>query len=926
MTVNGKSHKNALLLGSAIAAFAFAPIGALAQDEVDEGDIIVVRGIKKSIQDSLAAKRDATSIVEAVSAEDIGKLPDSSIAESLARLPGLTAQRSSGRAKDISVRGLGPDFTTALLNGREQVTAGDNRGVEFDQYPSELLSQAIVYKTPDASLLGQGLAGTVDLRTVRPLDVEPTKSVSARYEWNEYGALNAGSDDNGYRLTGAWFDKNDEGTLGWAVAVSTQSSPVQAERWDAWGYPTVDDGNGGQAFILGGAKPYVESRDLERDAITGTLQYEPSDTIGLTLDAFYSNFKDRGILRGIEFPLQWSGASLQPGYTVENGLVTAGTFNGVQGVVRNDERTLDADLLSLGGNLNWQMRENWRAELDISHSEIKRTFTDLELYSGTGAGFGNGASDNLGFQVTGDGSFTFTPQLNYADASTFRLTDPQGWGQAGFIKAPETDDELNSIRLSAEREFEDHPWISSVELGANFTSRDKRKRSDESFIDLANPGADGTTPIPAELLQGSTSLDFIGIPGMVSFDPMAALNSGVYTLRPNTNPDVITKSWDVNEDVTTVYAQVNISSDWNGVPVRGNIGAQWVDTDQSSTGARVGFVGGQPAFVTYTSGDKYSELLPSLNLSFEVMPDTFVRVGAARTLARARMDQMRASQQVNANNQVCGFNPDGTPFFNAANFDPTGANPQLCLSTDGGNPMLRPYIADGYDLSFEKYFANGTGNFVIAAFYKDVQDFVDGSASNIIDTTDLMTAVFGPAFVAANPDVTIGKETFPTNAGSATIQGIEAQANVPLDIWVPALEGFGISASYSYTDSELTTASGASSTAIPGYSETVSNVAAWYDRGGFSARISNRYRSDFLAEVTGFGANRDFRNANEESVVDAQIGYNWEDGPLEGLGIVLQGYNLTDERFGTFLNNDQRQVKDFQQYGATYLLGVNYNF
>ncbi len=180
-----------------------------AETEANEPDDVVrVTGFRASIENSIEAKRSSSSIVEAVSAEDIGKLPDLSIAEALARLPGLTAQRLRGRAQQISVRGLGPDFTTALLNGREQVTAGDNRGVEFDQYPSELLSQVVVYKTPDAALLGQGLAGTADLRTIRPLEYgERAMQFGARYEWNDYDALNSGTEDDGYRNTGSYIDQ-----------------------------------------------------------------------------------------------------------------------------------------------------------------------------------------------------------------------------------------------------------------------------------------------------------------------------------------------------------------------------------------------------------------------------------------------------------------------------------------------------------------------------------------------------------------------------------------------------------------------------------------------------------------------------------------------------------------------------------------------
>ena len=131
---------------------------------------VTVSGIRRGIEDAISVKKDSTSIVEAISAEDIGKLPDVSIAESIARLPGLAAQRVAGRAQSISVRGLSPDFSTTLLNGREQVSTGDNRSVEFDQYPSELLSGVTIYKTPDAGLIGQGLSGTLDLQTVRPLN------------------------------------------------------------------------------------------------------------------------------------------------------------------------------------------------------------------------------------------------------------------------------------------------------------------------------------------------------------------------------------------------------------------------------------------------------------------------------------------------------------------------------------------------------------------------------------------------------------------------------------------------------------------------------------------------------------------------------------------------------------------------------------
>ncbi|MDZ4046850.1 MAG: TonB-dependent receptor plug domain-containing protein, partial [Pseudoxanthomonas sp.] len=159
------------------------------QADATELDTVVVTGIRRGIESAISVKRDSTSIVEAVSAEDIGKLPDVSIGESIGRLPGLAAQRVAGRAQVISVRGLSPDFSTTLLNGREMVSTGDNRSVEFDQYPSELVAGVTVYKTPDAGLIGQGLSGTIDMQTVRPLSFDaPVGTVGVRGQRNSLGA------------------------------------------------------------------------------------------------------------------------------------------------------------------------------------------------------------------------------------------------------------------------------------------------------------------------------------------------------------------------------------------------------------------------------------------------------------------------------------------------------------------------------------------------------------------------------------------------------------------------------------------------------------------------------------------------------------------------------------------------------------------
>lgn len=219
---------------------------AHAQDAAPAGgetqmDAIVVTGFRGALQSAIAQKRDAAVIAEAFSAEDIGKLPDTSIAETLARLPGLATQRLDGRSQVVSIRGLGPDFSNTLLNGREQVSSSDNRNIEFDQYPSELINSGLVYKTPFAGLIGQGLAGTVDLRTIRPLSKsDRVISVAARYEFNGKDSLNPDLSNRGYRATATYVDQFLGNTLGVAIGVAYQSSPQQVEEFSPWGYPNAN--------------------------------------------------------------------------------------------------------------------------------------------------------------------------------------------------------------------------------------------------------------------------------------------------------------------------------------------------------------------------------------------------------------------------------------------------------------------------------------------------------------------------------------------------------------------------------------------------------------------------------------------------------------------------------------------------------------
>ena len=246
---------------------------AYAQDAeaAEEEDAIVVTGFRASLENAVAEKKDADLILESVSAEDIGKLPDASIGESIARLPGLTSQRLNGRSAFISVRGFGPDLSQTLLNGREQTSTGDNRAVEFDQYPSEMVSMVNVYKTPSASLIGQGLVGTIDIRTARPLETGRTvAAVGVKGSLTDKGKLNSGSGNLGYRVNATYIDQfGEDENFGIALTASYVDENYQVEEYNAWGYNNYTIG-GQTASLIGGSKSFVTSTNLKRLGLGAT--------------------------------------------------------------------------------------------------------------------------------------------------------------------------------------------------------------------------------------------------------------------------------------------------------------------------------------------------------------------------------------------------------------------------------------------------------------------------------------------------------------------------------------------------------------------------------------------------------------------------------------------------------------------------------
>ena len=875
------------------------------QVEGYEFEEVLVKGYRRSLQNSFALKEDSQQIIEVVTAEDIGKLPDVSIAESLARLPGLASQRLNGRGQVISVRGLSPDFSTALFNGREQVSVGDNRGVEFDQYPSELLSGVVVYKTPDASLLGQGLAGTSDLQSVRPLSQnERVLALNVRYILTDE-SLNSDGEDDGYRVNATYVDKFMDDTLGVALGFASLNNPSQGTEFRGWGYPDV-----GGNLVLGGHDSLARSSTLERDSFMAVVEYQATDRSAHTFDLFYSKFEETDLLRGVEGGLQWSGAQLQPGFNATNGFITSGTYTGVKYVVRNDVESRDADLFAVGYNYELQINDSWSAQVDLSHSSVDRDDQVLESYSGLGPN-GEGFIGVANFNVGSNGAFFTGNNINYADRSQFSITDPLGWGggapqgqQVGYLNQPSIEDTLNQITISAERSFEG--FISSVEFGVNAKNREKSKIADEFILDI--PGSTRENPIRTAALpaqSGFADLSFLGLGQLAAYDPRDVLNSGGFQLLRNTNADVATKSWTVEEDVITAYVQFGLNTELFGKSLTGNVGMQVIRTDQESRA-----LGADSANTAISAplvgGTKFTEVLPSLNLIYSLAENQYLKFGAARTLARPRMDELRVSREFSFNPQLVNSTDP--------NMSPWGGS--------GGNPELEPWLANSIDLSYEWYFADRAGYLALAYFYKDLESYVFNT-NELVDFTPLLGTIgnFQPA-------QTSGFLNRPVNGEGGKVDGFEAALTITSEMFTDALPGLGLTINYTSTDSAVRAdPTDEDFITLPGLSDEVWNATLFYEVGGFSARVSQRHRSDFLGEIQGFGAGREFRTVAEETIVDAQLSYEIQEGRYAGLTFYLQGNNLTDEPFVTFnTEDDSRQIVNFEEYGPTYLVGASYKF
>ena len=912
--------------------------------------VVVVTGIRRSIEDSLSTKRNSDSIMEVVSAEELGKLPDASIAESLSRLPGVVGQRGpDGRVNVISIRGLSPEFSGSLLNGREVVSSNDARTIEYDQFPSELIGSALVYKTPDGTLIGQGLSGTVDLRARRPLDTRVRQvSVNLRGEKNSVGNLVDGvASPIGKRFSFSYVDQFLNNTFGIAAGFARLDVATQVKQtelvmygdFSPYGLPVTGnvpskfpynkEGAIGQSLLPMFWTATSSTKRNTRDGLMAVLEYKPNKNLHSQLDLYYSKFDTHEVGGKFlsSFFATWGGgvapnlSNIGTTQVGNNTFTSSATADKMPVTTGNFDTKRKDSIKALGWNTELRLGDEWKAIADVSMSRSDRQETYAEAYAAPyDSATQNWAYGAFSWNVPVDGGLqTWTPSRpDYlADPSVIKLGDQGGFdfvgdqdAYTGAIRNPQIRDELKSLRFSAVRRLDG--FFSNFTGGVNYTKRDKDVSKNESRL-LMKRDANGNfiRDIPASALRAPIDMSWAGIPGMIRYDVPNLVTSGAVSQQVLFAQKVDNDSG-VHEKVLTVFGKLDIDSELGGIPIRGNLGLQAIKTEQNSTGWEYRGNNATPDITQLfarSGGAEYTDVLPSLNLVADFPRNWIGRFGLAKTLARPNIVDMRAGSS--------------TPTV----IKEPGPDQGKWTTAYSGNPALEPWRANSIDLSLEKYF--GKRSYVsIAAFRKNLQNYVY-SETTARDNSNIPRPPDVPAGVVIQQ---FGPVVMPTNGKGGKLTGIELAGALEGSMLHPMLDGFGVVVSASRLNSALYDTKG-DEIKLNGLSGTSGSATVYYEKAGFSARFSQRYRAPFTATTRDIFLNSTTREQDADRVADAQLGYEFQDGTYKGLSLLLQVYNVFDKSTqnrvtpGDNAPDRTMLLPNYRYYfGRAVVLGANYKF
>lgn len=846
-----------------------------------EVDAVVVSGIRKSLQDAIAVKRESDKVVEVIVADDIGQLPDVTIAESIARLPGVNATRDRGNDSQAAVRGLGPRLVLGTVNGREVASSEPDRNVRWEIYPSEVVSGVQVYKSQSADLIAGGVAATINISTISALDYRgPSFVIRGGPVYYEKGADIPNYEPWGYRGSASYVGQVSD-DFAFVLGVSVQKQKNAYPSLQGWGFNDSSirsgdnsgdlDGDGARDATPWGAQTEIKMLDENRTGFMAGAEWAPSDSFKLKIDGLFSRisisedqnqswFGNNGVWgnwgNGNFGAYNGAGSS----YTIVNDTVVAATLANAYASVTNviAHYTEQKTLLVTGANAEWNTGP-WDLKLDLSYSKAERDNTWeavlSEVYPAT-TSFDFRAGRKPSISVSSDSA---DPTNQYAPGY-----------RPGIHDGPETlSDELTAVAFDGGYDLGDGAFTRF-----NFGLRASDRTKEHSRTSWNQPPTGGGVLLPSALLYEyrAPGLNVPMVLGTSNFGQLvkAAYGSGGFNPALGYNDPL--QRWEVQESDVEGYVKLDFDSQAFGVPMTGNIGARLVSVSTTSKGNQsiAGVI--SPASVD----NDYVEVLPSASFTFDLGDDRLVRFGLARVLSRPPLDEMRVSRNLS--------DPLVPP-----------------LTGSAGNPRLDPFKATQLDVSYEWYF-HSESLLAVALYYKDVDSNIGYLQQN--------ATVNGFNYLI----------TGPFNGDGGTIKGLELTFQTPFH-FIPGLENFGVYSNYAYVDSDIKEFSPINRPlSATGMAKNTATVDLWYNNGPFEARLGMKYHSPFTV-IYGWNGS-DLQTLESETTFDFATSYQ----VTKSVQVRLQVNNLSDEPLRIHRDNDSNRLGRYDTYGRRFLFDVSMKF
>ncbi|MCC7633300.1 TonB-dependent receptor [Stenotrophomonas rhizophila] len=893
---------------------------ALAQDApataATDLDTVTVTGYRASVEKALDIKRGEAGVVDAIVAEDIGKFPDLNLAESLQRIPGVVITREAGEGRNISVRGLGPDFTRVRINGMEALTtvgAGDQsggtnrgRGFDFNVFASDLFSQLLVRKTASADVEEGSLGATVDLRTGRPFDYDGfTFAASGQASYN---AMAEKADPRVAALISNTFADGTFGAL-LSVAYSERQALEEGSNTGRWANGTSNNNFSATSPFAAarGANVYHPrfpryvqmEHEQKRLGVTGTLQWKPTDATEISLDALYSKIdaeRDEHYIEAISFSRGTSTTPRlvgKPAMVVRNGVIednalVYGEFDNVdiRTENRHDEWSTEFKQIALNGQHRFGDAFTLSGKVGISRSKHEnpvQTTIIMDKYD----------VDGYSYDYRGNSR---APTLNYG----IDPTNPAGWELAEIRLRPQyVDNDFDTGQIDFNWNISPGFRLKGGVLAKDYTFKtvELRRASELAVPNFPN----GSKIVPGNMTQQEGLKGITGSPNnwvVPNLDAIADQfdiysNTGTFAVAPRAN-----NVRSVEEEDRGGYLMGEFSTELGSIPLSGNFGVRYVRTKQTATGLSTLTT----TTVSTTASRTYDDTLPSFNLVAEITPDFLIRLGAAKVMSRPGLGNLTPGSTVAV------------------------AGAARTIAT--GNPDLDPIRATNVDLGFEWYFAEGAMAGV-GLFYKDIDTFIQTTReTHPYSFSGLPDALLIGTGASPDSDFTYTK---PVNTPGGKLKGVEVNYTQPFTFLPGNWSNLGVQLNYTWVDSQIQYINSSGQPVLKadltGLSRNSWNATLFYEGKVFSGRVSATNRDDYLTQVTGTeaGFNLDgYHGMTGTTFIDASIRYAINDK----LELSLEGMNLTNEASDEWVYSPAtgRLPLQYTETGRQFMLGARYKF